>query len=311
MSKNAVYRAYEHFDILNDQALKQVALGFDTVFISQPPFFPYVEPEEYIGKTSKIKDWVKEVDALIQYLFDQDVIRFITVAPKRFQDNADKHELALLLKVNENIARGIELERQLEQVHDETSEKFLESVNEPWLNVTDNYSRLAAIQLRKNQSDEFYPILRSNESFVDEGRKTEVIRMVLGNIPRPDVDTPWEAIVDFRQDQETRLRYLAVINWINEMSHSAFSVNEISEKLEFLLEQYKQSIERHRLKWKVGTIEILSAAAVGFFTGNLPAAINLISGVTKIGMTMLNLWDDEGKLPGKEIAYIYHFNDLF
>jgi len=138
-----------------------------------------------------------------------------------------------------------------------------------------------------------------------------VIRLVVDSLPQPGVDTPWEAIVDFRSDETTRLQYLALINWINEMAKSLLTANEINEKLEYLLMEYKRSIERHRLKWKTGMLEILTAAAAGFFTGNIPASINLLSNFVKVGSTALNLQEEEGKLPGKEIAYIYHANQNF
>ena len=95
------------------------------------------------------------------------------------------------------------------------------------------------------------------------------------------------------------------------MTHSNLFANEINEKLEYLHLQYKRSIERHRLKWKMSALEILAAAGVGLFTGNLPAATNLASNFVKVSSTLLNLKEEEGKLPGREIAYIYHVNQAF
>jgi len=78
-----------------------------------------------------------------------------------------------------------------------------------------------------------------------------------------------------------------------------------------LLLDYKHSIRRHRLKWKTGVLEIIAAATAGFFSGNLPAAINVATNFIKIGSATLNLREEEGRLPGKEIAYIYHARQVF
>lgn len=91
------------------------------------------------------------------------------------------------------------------------------------------------------------------------------------------------------------------INWVNDMTHSNLSVNEISEKLVYLSLQYKRGIERHKLKLKISAFEILAATGVG----------NPASNIVKMVSTILNLCEEEGKLPGREIAYIYHANPTF
>ena len=95
------------------------------------------------------------------------------------------------------------------------------------------------------------------------------------------------------------------------MARSSLTLNEIDEKLEYLYLEYKRSVERHRLKWTPAMLEIIAATGVGFFTGNLPVALNLASNIVKMGSTVLNLRKEEGTLPGREIAYIYHANNVF
>src|SRR5260221_12380978 len=169
-------------------------------------------------------------------------------------------------------------------------------------------ARIDALMLSARYNIECFPIIFSTNSIRQQEKKENVFQFLLNEIPEPDDSTPWEQIIDFRSDEDTRLKYLALINWVNEVAKTNLSVNEIKDKYEYLYLDYKTGYERHKIKSTLSTLEIIAVAGTAFFTNNVPIALTLVSNFLKIGMSTMNLLKEEGNLPGKEIAYIYHTN---
>jgi hypothetical protein len=312
MAKNAVYRINAFVSIPDDIILKRMALGFDTIFL-EAPLKGYTKEVLFRHMShGDIIEGYRQYRALLVFLFEHKVISGVEPSDVYENQKLSEVEQDLLDRMISGMTQSYMVREKIEETRNVAEFDTLCASADGLLDSAgDSLTRFRAISLAKLVPGEFYPILRTDRSFSGQGTKTTVVRLVVDRLPQPDVDTPWEAIVDFRSDEATRLQYLALINWINEMAKSSLTANEINEKLEYLLMEYKRSIERHRLKWKTGILEIVAAATAGFFTGNLPAAINLLSNIVKVGSTALNLQEEEGKLPGKEIAYIYHANQNF
>jgi hypothetical protein len=51
----------------------------------------------------------------------------------------------------------------------------------------------------------------------------------------PAEDTPWEAIADFRRDEEARRAYLALKVWIHRLAHDDRPLSHVREELEHTL----------------------------------------------------------------------------
>ncbi len=177
--------------------------------------------------------------------------------------------------------------------------------------ATDIIARFEVEILTLHYNENFFPVLFNSKGFINGDKKVNVIQFVLQNIPEPEENTPWEQIIDFRNDEDTRLKYLALINWVNEISKTNYSIGEIKDKYEYLYLDYKRSYERHKLKSGLGTLEILTAAGIAFLSSNIPTALTAASHLFKLGKSTLELFSEEGKIPGKEIAYIYKANKEF
>lgn len=173
--------------------------------------------------------------------------------------------------------------------------------------------RLDAIQLRKQLIAEFYPAVRTNVSYSFKTvTKSNVIQFLLNDIPEPDVNTPWEQIIDFRTDEELRNKYLALINWINRVSNSSMTMNEIQEQYEYLYNDYMKHFKLHNLKYHNTVLELLVNIGAGILqmwqSGMLlPAVKNLF----EMKLAQIKLTEEEAKMPGKEVAYIYHTKQRF
>jgi hypothetical protein len=136
---------------------------------------------------------------------------------------------------------------------------------------------------------------------------TSVLEAVLKSMPIPNDETPWEDIIEFRNDPDSmkRLRRLRV--WTRKFAKAttATSLPEMKEEVEVLLDEYEEHMKLHRMKVNKGATETLLTIAgkvpedlVKFKWGDL-AKLPFILGERKI-----SLLEAEAKAPNRELAFI-------
>lgn len=173
-------------------------------------------------------------------------------------------------------------------------------------------ARQISIQLRLLQNADACPILASflPRSY-DIGAKDGVIEVILNEFPVPDDQTPWEQILEFRDNPDSRSRFFALKEWMNEVARLELPPNEVLDKFNALITDYTEHLKVHKMKTRQETLRTLLFSE-GFFTGaSLSTWGNL---VTKAGMVVsplftiaqhrLKLLEGETNAPGREIAYI-------
>jgi len=183
-------------------------------------------------------------------------------------------------------------------------------------------ARLLATWLRKYKDVNAYPALSEftdefskNEKLSrrkNENIKTDVLNIVIENIPTPDESVTWEQILDFRNDPDSQGKILALRNWINKTARSGASYNEIQDELEFLLYNYERHMELHKMKHNVDTFEAIVVTTAEVLEGI--AKLNLADSVRKlfsIKHRRVELLEAELNNPGAEIAYIYKSREKF
>jgi hypothetical protein len=174
-------------------------------------------------------------------------------------------------------------------------------------------SRYTAALMRKQQNCDAYPLIStpfSDLSVVEGG--SEVIQVVLKNIPIPDEKTSWEQIMEYRSDPDSKEKFYRLRHWMSEISKQQLNANEIEEKLEWLLHDYERHLKLHQLKIYPGLLET-------FITTGAELAENLIKlNWGKAAKTMfslrhrkLALMEAEMNSPGAEIAYAYKTRKTF
>jgi len=88
------------------------------------------------------------------------------------------------------------------------AERFL-TVQDLMLQNVDHMVRVQAAALSSHSNAEFYPMLRSTNSFKKNSRKSTIVQIVFENIPQPLPDTPWEnRRADHRRDLQA-VQYLS------------------------------------------------------------------------------------------------------
>jgi hypothetical protein len=133
----------------------------------------------------------------------------------------------------------------------------------------------------------------------------EVIRIGINQLPTPDDSTSWEQIMDFRNDPDTENKFLAFRNWRNEISRAKLTPLEIEQKLEWLLQEYQQHMELHRMKTNVSTLETILVSMADRKFGDI------VKGLFSVKYKQIALLEAESKSPGKEVAFISKANETF
>lgn len=141
----------------------------------------------------------------------------------------------------------------------------------------------------------------------------DVVALVLDSFPTPDPDTvPWEHIFEFRSDPDSRYKFFELRHWMREMSHTQLPYKEVSEKLEYLIHQYKTHLGLHKMKTKhtrVETIMVSLLESVEELVRLRPS--KSVSALFRIKTHKIKLLEEELKLPGQEVAYIIEVHKEF
>jgi hypothetical protein len=178
-------------------------------------------------------------------------------------------------------------------------------------------ARIRAASLR-SQPEEDVVLIGSRfpnlEAWVSELQPvlTEVVNITLEQLAEPDEQTPWQDLIEFRNDDNSRQQQLALRRWMRKMASGNFKQLEIAEELEYLYHEYERHMALHRIKINKGTLETI-------FTLAGEVAENLVK--IKWGQLVklcfvskhrkIDLLEAEANAPGREVAYIANTRSRF
>lgn len=149
-------------------------------------------------------------------------------------------------------------------------------------------------------------------SKIPTSRKSEVARVAINKLPIPDETTPWEQIIDFRNDPDNQSALLNLRRWIRKISSENLSAAEIEEELEWLLNQYEHNINLHKIKSNTNAIEVLVKSPLEVLENLLTLKFSkLADPLFAIKRRKISLLEAELQAPGREVAYILKTKDHF
>lgn len=271
------------------EGLKRELLLFDKIAIDR------VESFFQVGRQQN-HDLVRE----IRWLYEQELV---IAGPNLFNSSIRK-DATLQLELQP--IKKLELEAAKGKL------KTPEEIGRMLL-LMELHTRLLSLVLNRQSGMEAYPLLLVSLS--DGPRRTEkqdVLEIVLNQLPVPSENTPWEHILEFREDPDSKSKFLALRNWASDMSHSDFTVLEIEQKLEYLLDQYERHLKLHKMKINKGVLEtvVVSVAEtaeelIKFKWGKLAQSLFALK------HRKVNLLEGELTAPGSELAYIIKTKETF
>ena len=182
-------------------------------------------------------------------------------------------------------------------------------------NQLDYDRRALASDLREKHAINAFPVYSSDQILDDDFLKgeSEVIKAVLRSIPEPDFETtPWEQILEFRNDSETKKLLTYFRHWLVEIRKKSLTYRELSEELEYYSRKYEEHMKLQKIKISYGTLQTLLI---------IPAEI--IEGVVRLKPTQsvkalftlkrqrIELREAEMKAPGRDLAYLMKVRDEY
>ncbi|HEX8693070.1 MAG TPA: hypothetical protein VF746_11660 [Longimicrobium sp.] len=135
--------------------------------------------------------------------------------------------------------------------------------------------------------------------------RDHVIRLTLNTLPFPSDSTPWEDVMQFKRDPDSRRKFFRLKNWINRMGKAELSGYEVVDQLNELLFEYQAHMESHRIQTTRGRIEVI-VTTLGEVAEDL---VKLKFGkLAKLPFDLargrITLLQAEQGAPGKEVAYV-------
>jgi hypothetical protein len=294
-------------------ALKREALMFDRVAL---PFFSQISAE-IMEKRSQTTLQLSEVEWLMG--------EGIVFEPELNFDNkklaeSDEFRSFMEASVSEGehiateLAKGLDIGGNLKGVEEEAFAQLLSKANAALAMFGFN-ARYISAAMRVLGKVDAYPVLSAGIPSAGQGaasRSGEVLQIALNALPVPDESTPWEQIIEYRSDEDSRHKFLDLRNWMGEVARSELTPAEAEQKLEHLISQYQRHMKLHRMKTNTGTLETVVTTSLEVISDLLTIkwgkAAEALFSLKKRRVALL-----EGELtaPGNEVAYIVKAKETF
>ena len=175
-------------------------------------------------------------------------------------------------------------------------------------------SRLACIKLNFEDHDfTAVPLIQQLKLPAEsKAAKADVIRLVVSKMPIPDSQTPWEKVFEFKRNPDNQGRLSMLRDWMNKVVSSGRPVAEVNDELDALLYQYRKSLEIHKIKHQVGTLQTLIVGAAELFENVAKLKLSAIAkGLFSAGTAQADLYQTELTAPGNALAYLYKADEAF
>ena len=137
-------------------------------------------------------------------------------------------------------------------------------------------------------------------------------RCLLNNLPFISSETPWEDLLDFRNNNETKKRLRKLRVWARELAKDDLNIDHIRELIEDSLSDYKEALRLAKMEYSTGVAETI---VVGFasMVENVAkfkwekVAKSLFS-INKVNIDLANI---ELSAAGRELSFIPYVENKY
>jgi hypothetical protein len=275
-----------------EQVLKREALIFDRIGISDLNHSKKdAEYSEYLGRNKKDLNWLQAKGVV----FDP--------------EDELKDKLLVITEQTEFYHRAyhayFDVLRDMERRKRKTTKqrtKFISHSTQTFRIDT----MLATLNLRNTCGFDAYPVFYQSALFPEFDKPSHnVVQVVLNALPTPDEQTSWEHILEYRSDPDSHHKFLALRDWMSEMTRANLPALEIEQKLEYLMSQYQQHMRLHKMKTNTGVLETVLVGSGEFFENLIKIQWGkLAKSLFAFKHRKIVLLENELVSPGREVAYI-------
>jgi len=317
--------------VMDEAALKQLSIMFDR--IAMPPL-AFMNANTYeTEETKKMRAWLVATGILLELNFD-------SVSKGVSKEDRKTHEL---LKEDSNVflnaygtsvdemlaARGdpekmTEIKQRGAQV---TPESMFSSIDpdklvEAMQRMISEVTRISTIGLRRVDKLDAYAVIAAEHSSLEheDNRSTrhDVLKFAFG-FPVPDEYVPWQQILEFRNDPESKNEFAMLKNCVSDIARGSLSpahgdsnLNLINETLGYLLNRYRHQMDLHGLAIESKRMEVFvvtTSAIAAQFEGSSWRSVG--QSVFAIEPRKLALLEGESTTAGSEVAYVIESRSVF
>ena len=275
-------------------SFKQLLLFFDVIAIPQIELYLKLN----YGLKPELKRYNDEVTQEIEYLLENELI--IDPIDKYLSSKTYHSKFMNFYREYKDKIKG--------HISREDPNDFGKKIKE--------YNRRGiAIDMRKENRLNAFPIFPSFNTFNNEflNGKNDVLQIILKSLPYPDPDsTSWEQIIDFKNDPNSIKMMVFLRHWINKITHTDISFNELFEEIEYLTNKYEEHMRLHKIKFRNGILETfltISAEALEGIVRLKPTYI--VKSIFSLKHRKVQLFESELNAPGNELAYLVRAREKF
>lgn len=138
--------------------------------------------------------------------------------------------------------------------------------------------------------------------------KSDIAQVVIKKLPLPSNETPWEQLIDYRNDAKTQKSLLDLRRWIRKISTENLAPHEIEEEIEWLINEFENHMKLHKMKENTEAVEVITKAPLEFLELKFSKIIEPLFAIKK---RKINLLEAEMNAPGREMSYIIKTRDAF
>lgn len=274
----------------------------------------------YFKETQRRNGGMGEFQDELEWLAEQGIVFEPKYSDKALSSHEQYNELKSLKTTldkrydevslrNKNIPLGIDAEELRELRSNSPSRK---EEGKLYLQTADLEKRLMSIALRELEGIDAVPILSAEAYPETQASNAHILQIVLHAIPIPDATTSWEHIIEYRSDPDSYSKFLALRNWMIDISKKNLTPIEIEQKLEFLINQYQQHVKLHRMKVNRGTLQTLVISTAEFMEDLIKVRWGkLAKSMFAFKERKIALLEGELTSPGSEVAYIIKARESF
>jgi hypothetical protein len=306
---------------INEPTLKQLAVIFDRIGIQGLSIdlskTPFITPD-FI----KVRQWLVELGILFD--LDRDKPKSSTAhgyakTREMMLEDADllttptfgvsAQEMAVAFREDEEKAaeirkRGREAKKRLQ---DGSIDPL--KIWELSQRLATNAIRMLACELRNSDDVDSYAVIPFEFSSLeyDDPRitKHDTLRICLGALAVPVDHVPWEQIIEYRNDPDTKDSFRVIRGFLTEVARGSYPLVQVEETLEYLLNRFRRNLETHQINsttmglvaYVVTTPEFLQTLASAGPDWGTRALV-------EIEHRQIGLLEGESTSPGSAVAYL-------
>lgn len=162
------------------------------------------------------------------------------------------------------------------------------------------------------------PIFLSNNYYISNNvapnninNKNHILEILLTNFPTPKEDTPWELILDWRNDKTAQSKLIRLKNWVNTIAEKPnLNINHLKDEINCLLNEYENYMHIKKIKYSHSVVRQLVTTTGEIIEDILKLKIKDILDIPfKLTEKNILLQESELSAPGRELAYIISTKD--